>query len=419
MSSSQPRIAIIGAGPAGLTLGLLLHRHSIPFTIFELRQKPTDQELAKPSGMLDLHEESGLAAIRECELSEKFLEFTGECAEAQKVSDMHGNILHTDEGELSERPEISRHALTKLLSDHLPDEGIRWGHKLLTVASYSTATGNKTVLDFGPHGKQVFDLVVGADGAWSRVRNLLTDVKPHYTGTQSITMTIRHITSKYPHLAALIGHGSFAALGLRHGLMAQRGPQDSARIYIFLTTADENFAISSEVAGQTAAGAKKRLLSDDKLLGRFGSIIKELVGVACDEESADNPGVSVDTKPLYMLPIGASWEHRASATLIGDAAHLMCPWAGEGVNLAMLDSLLLSRVITKAHEISGHNASSFKSMLDPLMKEFEKDMVARSKEKAKETYSNGQMLFGEDGAKAFADFFLSIYQQLEESQATV
>lgn len=69
----SPRIAIIGAGPAGLTLGALLHKHAIPFTIFELRQKPTAGELSKPSGMLDLHEGSGLAAIRECGLYDEFL----------------------------------------------------------------------------------------------------------------------------------------------------------------------------------------------------------------------------------------------------------------------------------------------------------------------------------------------------------
>lgn len=418
MSSSPPRIAIIGAGPAGLILGLLLYKHAIPFIIFELRQKPTDEELAKPSGMLDLHEDSGVAAIRECGLFDQFLQLTGECAEVQIVADMHGNTLHMDNGELSERPEISRHALTKLLSGHLPAESIKWGHKLLYVTSFTTETGNETVIDFGPHGKQTFDLVVGADGAWSQVRNLLTDVKPHYVGTQSITTNIRHITSKYPHLEALVGHGSFAALGLRHGVTAQRGPQDSARIYIFLTIADENFAISSGIAGQTAVDAKNRLLSDDTLLGRFGPIVKELVSVACDEESVDNPGVTVDTKPLYMLPIGVSWEHRVSATLIGDAAHLMCPWAGEGVNLAMLDSLLLSRAIIKAYETDGNNTASFKSTLDPLMEEFEKDMVVRSKEKAEETYSNGQMLFGENGAKAFAEFFLGVYQYPEESCAT-
>lgn len=412
MPSFQPRIAIIGAGPAGLTLGLLLHKHGIPFTIFELRQKPTDEELAKPSGMLDLHDESGLAAIRECGLYDQFLQFAGECAKAQKVSDQFGNILFANEGELSERPEISRHALTKLLGSQLPVEIIEWSHKLFS-AHFTTPGATETVLDFGAHGKQAFDLVVGADGAWSQVRRLLTDVGPFYSGTQNITATIRNVTDRYPHLAELVGRGTFAALGHRHGVMAQRGPQDSARIYIFLTTPDEHFASSSGLASQTAAAAKERLLNDDALLGRFGPAIKELVTVACDEESADNPGAAVDIKPLYMLPIGTSWEHKAGATLIGDAAHLMCPWAGEGVNLAMWDSLLLSRAITNAYKVTGDDATSFQSALDPLLKQFEADLVARAKEKAEETYSNGQMMFGEDGAKAFAKFFLSVYQQIE------
>lgn len=121
----QPRIAIVGGGPAGLTLGLLLRQRGIPFTIFELRQKPSDKELAKPSGMLDLHNETGLAAIRECGLFGQFLQLAGECTEADKVADMHGNILYADKGGVSERPEISRHALTKLLSSHLPVEAIK------------------------------------------------------------------------------------------------------------------------------------------------------------------------------------------------------------------------------------------------------------------------------------------------------
>ncbi|POR33261.1 Tetracycline resistance protein from transposon [Tolypocladium paradoxum] len=407
MSPSQPRTAIIGGSPARLTVSLLLHRRSIPFTIFELRQKPTDEELAKPWGMLDLHEESGLAAIRECGLYDQFLQLTGEYAETQKVSDKDGNILYMDEGEMSQRPEISRHALTKLLSSHLPAETIKWGHKLPSAASSATPSGTETELDFGPHGKPALDLVVGADGAWSQVRSLLTDVTPHYSGTQSITATVRQVTAKYPHLAAL---------GLRHGVMSQRGPQDSARVCVLLTTADEGFAASSGLAGRTAAAAKDRLLDDDALLGRWGPAVKELVTVACDEESADNPGAAVDIKPLYTLPIGTSWEHKPGATLIGDAAHLMCPWASEGVNMAMWDSLWLARAITRARQAAGQDAASFQSVLDPLMKEFEEDLVARAKDKAEETYSNSQMLFGEDGAKAFAEFFLGAYRHLVGAQ---
>ncbi|MCJ1446265.1 MAG: hypothetical protein MMC23_006770 [Stictis urceolatum] len=407
MPSSQPRIAIIGGGPAGLTIGLLLHERAIPFTIFELRPKPTDEELAKPSGMLDLHEESGIAALKECDLYNEFLILTGECTEAQKVADKNGKILFRDEGEMSDRPEISRHSLTKLLLSHVPVDHIKWGHKLLSAAS-STGSGQIEIeLDFGPHGTQAFDLVIGADGAWSKVRKLLTDVRPQYSGTHNITLTIENITKKYPHLAELVGPGSFSALGTRHGVMSQRGPQDSARIYVILTTEDEHFASTAGLVDQSAAIAKERVLFDDALLGTWGPAMKELVAAACDEEVADNPGAAVDVRPLYVLPVGNAWEHRTGATVIGDAAHLMGPWAGEGVNLAMWDSLLLARAIIEAYGSAGKDTASFQKTLDPLIENSEVDMVARAKEKALESVSNGQMLFREDGATAFVDFFLS------------
>jgi 2-polyprenyl-6-methoxyphenol hydroxylase-like FAD-dependent oxidoreductase len=407
MVLSPPRIAIVGGGPGGLTAALLLHKHDIPFTIFELRQRPSDEELAKPSGMLDLHEESGIAAIKECGLLDEFVKLTGECSEAQKVSDKNGNILYRDEGEMSQRPEISRHALTKLLISHLPANQIAWNHKLLSVSSSTTSGDSKIELDFGSKGKHIFDLVIGADGAWSKVRNFLTNVKPHYEGRQSITLTIRGITKKYPHLAEFVGLGSFSALANRHGVMSQRGPQDSARIYLFLTTEDEHFPITTGLKGQTAAAAKEKLLSDEALLGTWGPIIKELVTVACDEETADNPDGTLDIHAMYTLPISATWEHKPGATAIGDAGHLMGPWAGEGVNLAMWDSLLLAQAIIKAYETAGKDATSFQNTLDPLVKAFEIHMAERAKEKAEEVVGNGQMLFGEDAAKAFVAFFES------------
>ncbi len=407
MSPSQPKIAIIGCGPAGLTIGRLLHKHGIRFTIFELRQKPTDEELSKPSGSLDLHTESGLAAIEECGLMDDFLQLTGDCAEWQIISDKDGNILYKDEGEISHRPEISRHALTNLLVSHIPENSIKWGHRLSSARSIAVTGQTQVELDFGPQGKQVFDLVVGADGAWSRVRNLLTEVKPHYGGRQCITLTIRQIGQKYPQLSEFVGPGSFFALGTRHGVISQRGSQDSARIYIFLTTTDEQFAATSGFEGKTAVEVKSSILADTALLGPWGDRIKELVATACDEESADNPGANLDIRPLYMLPIGHKWEYKAGVTLIGDAAHLMGPWAGEGANLAMWDSLSLAHAIVKARETAGNDDASFPNRLNPLINKFEAEMVARAKEMAEGTHRNGEMMFGEDGARAFANFFLS------------
>jgi len=154
-------IAIVGAGPAGLTLGLLLHKKGIQFTIFELRPKITDEELAQPVGSLDLHEETGLAALKECGLLEEFESFQGDTTEAQVIADKHGNIIYHDEGS-GTRPEIARHKLTKLLLDHLPESTIKWNHKLLSATSTTTSGYQEVELDFGQKGKHTFDFVVGA-----------------------------------------------------------------------------------------------------------------------------------------------------------------------------------------------------------------------------------------------------------------
>jgi 2-polyprenyl-6-methoxyphenol hydroxylase-like FAD-dependent oxidoreductase len=410
MICPQPRIAIIGGGPCGLTAGLLLHRSGIPFSLFELRQKPTDEELAKPSGMLDLHDTSGILALKECGVFDEFLELTGECSEANKVLDKNGNILYKDEGENSSRPEISRHLLTRLLISHIPAKQIHWGYKLLSATRSTTSEHTKIELDFGSCGKQKFDLVIGSDGAWSKIRSLLMEVRPYYSGMHLITLTARGITKKYPHLAELVGLGSFAALGNRHGVMSQRGPQDSARIYVFLTAEDEHFATTAGLAGKSADAAKERLLSDNALLGTWAATLKELVSVACDEERADNPGGSLDIRAMYVLPDNYAWDHQTGATIIGDAAHLMRP-VGEGVNLAMLDAMLLVRAIIKAHKSAGGGVASFLGALDPLVEEFEVDLVARAKKVSERSESITQMMFGgEDAATTFAEFFLRAHE---------
>jgi 2-polyprenyl-6-methoxyphenol hydroxylase-like FAD-dependent oxidoreductase len=407
--SSQPRIAIVGGGPAGLTLGVLLHKHGLQFTIFELRQKFTEDELAKPSGMLDLREESGLAAIKECGLYEDFIPVTGECSEDFIVAERNGKILFAVTGDRS-RPEISRNNLTRLLLGQIPEESIRWEHRLRVATRLSTTGGIETELDFGSHGKHTFDLVIGADGAWSKVRPLLTDARPVYSGTLNITMTIKNISDRYPHLVNLVGSGSFSSLGNKHVVISQRGPIDSARIYLWLTHRDEHFPINSGLADKPAASATHMLLIDDKLLGTFGAAIKDLVATACAEESMDNPNANLDIRALYTLPHGSSWEHKSGVTLVGDAAHLMLP-NGEGVNLAMLDSLLLSNAIFEAYDKAKTSSVSFQSVFDVLLRGFEDGLVQRAREAGNDTdIMVGKMFGTEDAAHEFSSFLQGMGQ---------
>lgn len=402
MTTEQASIAVIGGGPSGLCLGALLQKQGIPFTVYELRDKPSDSMLSTPSGMLDLHEESGLAAIRACGLWEQFLPLTAECGESLVIIGKDGTVRHKDFGDLSYRPEIARNSLTHLLLSAVPAESVKWNHKLLEA---TRAASGKISLDFGDSGIKEHDFVVGADGAWSKIRPLLTGVKPYYGGVSYATLHILNATAKYPELAAMVGPGSCFILGNNNGLVTHRSVNDSISLHVSVADGDEH-AMQNKTSDLTLAQLKDMLLGDPMLFAAWGGEIRHLLSTACDEEAALSGPQAPPLKPLYMLPVGHEWEAGRGAALIGDAAHLMMPWAGEGVNLAMWDALDLAAAITKAWK-QANDAASLQEALLPYVAAFDREMFARSRVAAEETWSNSKILFSEDGAQAMADLMAS------------
>jgi 2-polyprenyl-6-methoxyphenol hydroxylase-like FAD-dependent oxidoreductase len=102
-----------------------------------------------------------------------------------------------------------------------------------------------------------------------------------------------------------------------------------------------------------------------------------------------------------MLPIGTKWKHRPGITMLGDAAHLMGPFAGEGVNLAMSDAMSLATAISNAATSLATCTNSnleTRALLSKEIKAFEEGMFKRATKVQQQTFDMMEAMFFTPGA---------------------
>src|SRR5438270_6951076 len=374
-TNKTPRIAIIGAGPGGLTLARILQTRSIATTVFELESHPDERA---QGGSLDLHQESGQLAVHLAGLDEQFRAIARYEDQGMRLLDKKGQVLleNRQNQETGNRPEVDRTELRAMLLDSLDTEVVRWGCDLRSVRQ---ANDNTYELLFEDGVTETFDLVVGADGAWSRVRLLLSSATPAYTGVTYIQFGLEDVDQKHPVLAQLVGHGSMFALGDNKGLIAQRNGHGYIRVYAALRIPETWVSASGFDASHPQTACTWLL---DQCSDWDQSLLSLIQGY----------NDRFEVRSLYMLPIGHTWDFRAGVTLLGDAAHLMSPFGGEGVNLAMLDAADLARAI------SNHQN------LDDAVRSYEQTMFPRAQTAARGADQGLRMAIAPDAATSVPAF---------------
>ncbi|WEH38491.1 NAD(P)/FAD-dependent oxidoreductase [Streptomyces sp. AM 2-1-1] len=327
-------VTIIGAGLGGLTLARVLHVHGIPATVYEAEPAPDSR---RQGGLLDLHPHSGQAALEAAGLTEEFRKLVLPGREAYRILDRAGNVLLDlpDVGS-GERPEVPRGALRQMLLDSLPAETVRWGHKVTAVRALGDGRRQVT---FAAGTTIVADLLVGADGAWSRVRPLLSPATPEYFGICSVETFLFDAETRHPASVEAVGAGSLFALAPGRGLLAHREGGGTLHTYVQLKKPRDWFTDLDTTDDQALTA---------RVMREFDGWAPALTALIVD---SDTPPV---LRPIFTLPAGHRWERVPGVTLLGDAAHLRAP-NGEGANLAMLDGAELGRALA-AHPDAAETA---------------------------------------------------------------
>ena len=245
------KIAIVGGGPGGLTLARLLQQSGVQVAVYE---RDRSRSARVQGSALDLHEDSGLAALEAAGLIDAFWANHRPDLDRLRITDAMGTVLHDHSRQVSgagKRPEIERGPLRDLLLDSLQPGTVQWDCKLESAE----LQGDQVRLRFASGQTALADIAIGSDGANSRLRELVTAIRPEYVGVSLVEALVPAAKEVLPELWDLLGGSALIALGGERTIGMGTKPDGSVLLYAGLKTRDE-FARQSL---EEASGPEQRV----------------------------------------------------------------------------------------------------------------------------------------------------------------
>jgi 2-polyprenyl-6-methoxyphenol hydroxylase-like FAD-dependent oxidoreductase len=238
------------------------------------------------------------------------------------------------------------------------------------------------LLTFKNGATAVADIVIGADGANSKIRPLITPLQPFYTGVTAIEGGVYDSATAVPAMHELLAGGKIFAFGDSKTLIVS-SKGDGSLVFYTGSKTDENRATASGID----FGDREQVMTwFKKEFAGWGDVWVEML------EKVSLPLV---VRPQYCMPLDQQWEAQHNITVLGDAAHLMPPYAGEGVNMAMLDALELCDCLTSGDYADARTAIAT----------YEAEMCRRFAEIGQMTLEQMEWMHSENGLEGMLGMF--------------
>lgn len=357
MLLQNKKVAIIGAGPIGLAFARLLQQAGANVKVYERDVNEYDRI---KGGTLDLLKDMGQIVFEKAGLLSAY--FNNARPTARRIADIHGNISQTLPS--SGNPEIDRNDLRRILLQSLQPETVIWDRKFVSLEEQN----GTFALHFKKGSTAATDLVIGANGIMSIIREKMTDVPARYTGTVAVTGEVPDYENSCPNFKKICGEDKIIAKDGRVFFLSQ--PKANGELYYYACFQQPESWVKGNNLNFNDNKQMTGFLND--LCPDWNSAYKELF-------AATNEFTLL---PLHQVPL-ENWQPHKNITLIGDAAHGMPPYAGVGVNTGLLDALYLAENLTNG------KFESIQSAID----NYEKRMFEYASEAQQQTATNEKQLF--------------------------